>query len=459
MSSPHSNSPAGAAPHGSGPAQTWSRRSLLQGAAAFAGLAALGPALPAYGASTNMQATDAQAAPEGVTLKVLVNQPHLTAYTDVLAAGWAQKTGGKVEATAVSYDQLTSKQIADVQSGAGEFDIFDYLYYGLGSLVEAGALVDMTGWIARHRDLDTSDFLPSIYDPYTLYQGQRYGLPFDGCQHLVYYNKEILDRHDLQPPTTWDEYDAVAKKVTQAGGGEYYGAIVQGQPAALVLGCAFINRLVGYGGTLVGPSGRPNLTSDAAVAAAQHLIDINPYALPTPLEVGFATANAAFLSGKGAMIETWTGMAQRAADPALSQIAGKWGAVALPLGGGNTTHRTPLNSGYGLGVSTASKHQAEALAFAAWATGTNEMLVEVTAPNSAIDPNRTSVLHSSAYAQATPTALDLIRSGLDGSPVVWPKDPSAPKNLQNLVDQLALAIEGKQDAKTALKNAQASWER
>jgi ABC-type glycerol-3-phosphate transport system substrate-binding protein len=436
MPSHHSNSPADPDP---GPA--WSRRRLLQGTAAFAGLAAFGPALPAYGA----QATDAQAAPEGVTLKVLVNTPHLTAYTGVLAAGWAQKTGGKVEVTAVSYDQLTSQQIADVQSGAGEYDIFDYLYYGLGSLVEAGALVDMTGWIARNRDFDTRDFLPSIYDPYTLYQGRRYGLPFDGCQHLVYYNKEILDRYDLQPPAAWDEYDAVAKKVTQANRLRWSWAA----PSS--------TGLSGTGGTLVGPSGKPNLTSDAAVAAAQHLIDINPYALPTPLEVGFATANAAFLSGKGAMIETWTGMAQRASDPALSQIAGKWGAVALPLGGDNTTRRTPLNSGYGLGVSTASKHQAEALAFAAWATGTDEMLVEATAPNSAIDPNRTSVLNSSAYAAATPTALDLIQSGLEAPPVVWPKDASAPKNLQSLVDQLALAIEGKQDAETALKNAQASW--
>jgi ABC-type glycerol-3-phosphate transport system substrate-binding protein len=41
----------------------------------------------------------------------------------------------------------------------------------------------------------------------------------------------------------------------------------------------------------------------------------------------------------------------------------------------------------------------------------------------------------------------------------WPKDPNAPRNLQALLDQLALAIEGKQSAETALKNAQASWVR
>jgi ABC-type glycerol-3-phosphate transport system substrate-binding protein len=41
---------------------------------------------------------------------------------------------------------------------------------------------------------------------------------------------------------------------------------------------------------------------------------------------------------------------------------------------------------------------------------------------------------------------------------VWPKTPSSPKILQTLVDQLALAIQGKQTAKAALEQAQQSWE-
>ena len=40
--------------------------------------------------------------------------------------------------TAAPYDQLTSKQILDVQSGTGEFDVFDYFYFGLGDLVGRG---------------------------------------------------------------------------------------------------------------------------------------------------------------------------------------------------------------------------------------------------------------------------------------------------------------------------------
>jgi ABC-type glycerol-3-phosphate transport system substrate-binding protein len=187
------------------------------------------------------------------------------------------------------------------------------------------------------------------------------------------------------------------------------------------------------------------------------LIDIAPYALPTPTETGLGAATDAFLAGRAALVETWTGVAQRAADPALSKVVGKWGVTALPLGGGNTRRRTPLNGGYGVGVSAASKNRDAALEFLKWLTSADEMLRETTQKNSAIDPNRTSVLHSTAYAANTPSAVDLIRAGLDGTPMVWPNGPAGPGNLQRLVDQLALAIEGKQSAATALRNAQAAW--
>jgi ABC-type glycerol-3-phosphate transport system substrate-binding protein len=439
-------------------AREWSRRRLLQGAAGLAGLAAVGSAVPAYaGAQTAGSGGEVNAA--GVTLKALVNTPHQRVYQTILAPAWKQMTGGTLEVTAAAYNEVTNAQIRDVQSGAGAYDLFDYLYFGLGSLAEAGALVDLTDWIASQDDLDTKDYLPSIYDPYTLYNKRRYGLPYDGDQQLVYYNTELFNKYNLQPPTTWDEYDAAAKKITQGGSGAYYGAVVQGQPDPIVLGCAFINRLVGYGGSLVDDSGRPDLTSDAAIAAVEHLVNINPYALPTPLQVGLDTANTAWFSGKVALIENWTGLALRSADPTLSQVAGKWGVVALPLGGDNKVRRTPLDTGYGIGVSTASKNKSVALSYIKWVTSVDAMLMQTTAPNSAIDPNRVSVLNSSAYAAATPTAVDLIRAGLQGKkPMAWPNDAYAPQNLQTLVDQIATVIRGETDAKTALKKAQDSWQ-
>jgi ABC-type glycerol-3-phosphate transport system substrate-binding protein len=107
---------------------------------------------------------------------------------------------------------LTSQQILDVQGGAGQFDVFDYFYFGLGALVDAGALVDLTDQLTA---TDTSDFLPSVYDAYTLLDGRRYGVPFDGDVHVLYYNREVFETYGLAPPATWDEYDATALRVVR----------------------------------------------------------------------------------------------------------------------------------------------------------------------------------------------------------------------------------------------------
>jgi ABC-type glycerol-3-phosphate transport system substrate-binding protein len=441
----------------------FTRRRALQLLGLAGGAAVLGPALAACGSSGGGKALPADAPVsgrfEGTTLKLLVNQPHVTSFRDVLAPAWQQATGGTLDVTPAPYDQLTSKQILDVQSGTGEFDVFDYFYFGLGDLVDAGALTDLTDWVdAKQTDLNVGGYLRSIYDPYTLLAGRRYGLPYDGDIHILFYNSELLDRYKVAPPTTWDEYDEVAAKITTDARGAAYGAIVSGQQVPMILGCSYINRLTGYGGNLVDGSGKPQLTSDASVAALKHLVAVAPNALPTPLQVGFDQANTAFLTGQGALLDTWTDMALRAEDPTASKIAGRWGAVSLPVGGANTTPRTALDAGFGLGISTASKNPDAAAAFVAWATAAKQNLAVSSTAGAGIDPVRGEVLDSDGYAKVVTGAVDPIRQGLNGDPLVWPKQAGAPKLLQDLVDQLALAIAGTQTVEQSLEKAQASWD-
>ncbi|MFJ6655908.1 ABC transporter substrate-binding protein [Streptomyces sp. NPDC091377] len=434
-----------------------SRRNLLRGAAS---VGVVGPALASLGAVASAAGGGAPpgAGLTGVTLKVLVASPHLALHRTVLAPAWQELTGGTLEVTALDDARLTGRIIDDVTSGTGRFDVFDHPYPGLGALAEAGALLDLTGWIGTRRGLDTEDFLTSVYDACTLYRGRRYGLPHDADQHLVFFNRELLGAHGLRPPATWDEFDAIAARLTREGGGRYHGAVLRRQPHTRELGCSFVNRLVGHGGDLVDRSGRPTLTTGAAVAAVRHLIAVAPHALHVPPgRPGADPAADAFLGGRVGLIESWTGLARRADDPARSEIAGKWGAVALPLGGRNRRRRTPLNGGYVLGVSPASQHRAAALAYLTWATGKDMTRWQATRPHGAPAPGRAGVLHSEEYARTAPGTVGLIRDGLDGTPVVWPKGAQDPANLQRLVDELALAVAGEQSATRALRTAQAGW--
>ncbi|GAB3454838.1 sugar ABC transporter substrate-binding protein [Kineococcus endophyticus] len=437
-----------------------SRRRILSGALGVGTLAATGT-LAACGDGSAASGLAAEKAVDlkGATLKLMVNQPHVLAFTDLLGKKFADEFGGKLEVTAIPYDQLTSKQILDVQGGDGEFDVFDYFYFGLGELVNADALVDLTEWIGANSEIGTDDFLPSIYDPYTLIDGKRYGLPFDGDTHVLYYNAEVFEQYGVEPPKTWDEYDAAAEKITKDSGGKVYGAIVEGQQVPMILGCSFINRLAGYGGTLVDADGKPAFAGEEGLAALQHLIDVSPSALPTPLQTGFDQANSAFLSGQGAMLDTWTDLGLKAQDPSSSKIVDKWGVVTLPVGGKNTTPRTALDAGFGLGVSSASKQQDKAAAFVEWATNKENNLLLASTAGSGIDPARKSVLDADSYAKAAGKATDVIREGLDGTPLAWPSQQGAPKALQDLVDQLALAIQGQTQPQAALDKAAESWEK
>ena len=150
-------------------------------------------------------------------------------------------------------------------------------------------------------------------------------MPYDGDSHVLFVNTEILERSGQKPPTTWDEYLATAKVITEAETANgIFGTALLGVKNPFMIGCSYTNRLAGLGGDFFDASGKPLLDSEVSIAAVQAMLNVAPYALPTPLETGFEQGLPAFLSGKAAMIEFWTDLRVNAQDPAMSQIVDKW---------------------------------------------------------------------------------------------------------------------------------------
>ena len=299
------------------------RRRFLAGSAAAGAAAGLGP----WGA---------RAAPNlsGVILNLMVIQPHVVGGR-MVGEAFEKATGAKVNVIAVPNDQILEKVTLDVQSGANVFDVVDYWYGLLGAFAHEGMIVDVTDRIAK--DIDGSAYLPILWDPYTLAEGKRWGLPYDGDTHVLFYNTEILGRHGLKAPETWDEYLATAKTVTDAEKGNgVFGTVMLGRKEPFQIGCSYANRLCGFGGAFLDASGKPLLDSDVSIASAHAMLDVEPYAFPTPLETGFEQGLPAFLSGKAAMIEFWTDLGVNAQDPKVSQIVDKWDVTQMPVGGSNT---------------------------------------------------------------------------------------------------------------------------
>ena len=56
------------------------------------------------------------------------------------------------------------------------------------------------------------DIAPFFRDFSATYQGKVYTIPLDGDFQMIYYRSDLLAKDGVQPPATWDDYLAIAKK-------------------------------------------------------------------------------------------------------------------------------------------------------------------------------------------------------------------------------------------------------
>lgn len=440
------------------------RRGFTLSVLATAFALALGACSP-RDADTAKQA-DAAPAPaatdfKGQEINVLLITSHKGA-SDWLKAAFEAKTGAKINPVIVPYDEIGNKLALDQQSGAHTIDVAAPWYVSIGDLADSGAILDLTDWIASDATINKDDFIPSIYDPYTLVNGRRWGLPFDGDTHVLFYNKEILARNGFnEPPKTWDEYVAQAKAVTAKESAQgVYGNVVFGQKSPLILGASYANRLAGFGGRFVDENGKPVINSPQAVAAAESLVAATKSAFPTPATTAFGEGNSAWYAGKAAFIENWTDLGVGSEIGKDSTVAGKWGVATLPVGGDNTTSRASLVAGFTWVIAKNTKKEALAKEFVKWASSSevNEQLLTAN-PQTGIDPNRVSSLESASYGKAYPALQQANRATLSGS-LAWPTGKNATRAAEILTDELAKLVAGTGGtAKETLDRVQAEWEK
>jgi len=390
------------------------------------------------------------------TLKVLIAAPQEGA-GKILEADFEKETGAKVEVEVVPYDQIQTKAILDAQSGTNNYDVIQYWYTSVGALAESGAIEDITEWVDGSAEIDAPDFIQSIFGPYTQYEGKTYGLPIDGDMHVLFYNKEILERNGVEVPTTWEEYTAAAEKITAAEKANgIYGSAILGAKSAFNIGSSFFNRLATMIPGTIDPE-MPQLNTPEAVEAAQAMLDVAPYALPSPLEIGFEQALPQFLSGNVAMIEFWTDLGTFAQDPEQSKVVDKWGVAPLPIGPKGHVAGA-LDAGWAMGISPNASDKDLAKEFVAFASSkaTNEKLITTT--GSGVDPIRTSTLESAKYKEFAP-AVAAVAAEVFPNAQSWPTSPEAPEMLQSLNDNLALMLQGSLTAEQAMSQTWDAWQK
>jgi trehalose/maltose transport system substrate-binding protein len=206
------------------------------------------------------------------------------------------------------------------------------------------------------------EHFPSIVANNTA-DGKLIAMPWFTDAGLLYYRKDLLEKHGEKAPTTWEELAATAKKIQdaerKAGNADMQGFVFQAK-AYEGLTCDAVEWLWSYGGgNIVDDKGNITVNNPKAAKALNTAASWIGTIAPTGvLNYGEEDARGVFQSGNAVFMRNWP-YAWSLGNGKDSKIAGKIGVSALPKGGADGRNAATLG-GWQLAVSKYSKNPKEA---------------------------------------------------------------------------------------------------
>ncbi len=110
----------------------------------------------------------------------------------------------------VTYDEL--RRLYILQARSGQPDVIEGLLENVVAYKRAGLIKPVTDLFAEWDESD--QFLQSAIDALTI-DGELWGVPYVVNVRPLLVRKSILEKHGLEPPTTWDELVEVAATISQ----------------------------------------------------------------------------------------------------------------------------------------------------------------------------------------------------------------------------------------------------
>lgn len=115
-----------------------------------------------------------------------------------------------------SYDDLVTKYIAAAVSGELPHVGLLSQRYGIPQIYDAGVLVPIEKFMSEE---EQNDIMAAYWERYT-YNGERVAVPFQSSMPVLYVNKALLAEAGVEVPTTWEEVQQAAAKLTKDTDGD-----------------------------------------------------------------------------------------------------------------------------------------------------------------------------------------------------------------------------------------------
>jgi multiple sugar transport system substrate-binding protein len=225
-------------------------------------------------------------------------------------------------------------------------------YYG------AGWLEPLDAYLGKPADV-LKPYLP-VYASSNVVDGKIAAMPAFADAMFMYYRKDLLEKHGVAEPKTWDELTAAAAKIQKAeGNANLQGLSIQGAPIEGAV-CTFLLPYWGQGKDFNDAAGKMTLDKAAATKGLTQWL--------TMVDAGVIKKNVAevktpdtvneFKAGQVVFAINWGFAWDRFKDDGDSQVKGKVGVMPLPAmtGGKSAT----CVGGWQWAVSAFSKNKAAA---------------------------------------------------------------------------------------------------
>ena len=225
-------------------------------------------------------------------------------------------------------------------------------YHGAGWLEPLNAYVGEPAMALKN-------YLP-VYATSNVVDGKVVAMPAFADAMFMYYRKDLLAKHGVPEPKTWDELTAAAKKIQQAEGNpNLQGLSIQGAPIEGAV-CTFLLPYWSQGKELQDAGGKLTLDRPAAAKGLHQWLSMvdsgvikkNVAEVKTP-----DTVNE-FKAGQVVFAINWSWAWNRFSDDADSQVKGRVGVMPLPAVAGGKS--ATCVGGWQWAVSAFSKHKADA---------------------------------------------------------------------------------------------------
>jgi multiple sugar transport system substrate-binding protein len=177
---------------------------------------------------------------------------------------------------------------------------------------------------------DLDDFSKSSLNCVTI-NGVVTSIPLVTEAEVLFYRKDIVEKHGIKVPGTLDELVSAVKKVTDKPN-EIYGFVARGQRSPLIT--QFSSFLYSHGGDWYDQATRKATVNTPEALAAMDMYGtlLREYGPGGVLNMSWPQAVAVFSQGKAVFYTDASSIFPNMLDPAKSIVADKTGVIVFPKG-------------------------------------------------------------------------------------------------------------------------------